>query len=505
MRAPTYVLGVDLGTSACKVCLASPAGTVAGEARAEYPTHSPHPLWAEQDPEAWLPALAIATRQVLAQCGVAAAQVAGIALTSAAHIGVLLDARGTPVRPALLWNDQRSAAEVADLEREAGGEILRLTYQAVSTTWTLPHLLWVRRHEPDAWARARTLLLSKDYLVWQLTGEKVTDPATALSSQLYDVAAGAWSPALCDLAGISPAMLPEIRPPTAAAGRLTERAAEALQLAPGTPVVNGTLDSATELLAAGVCRPGQGMVRLATAGGVQMVVPGPTPHRQRITYPHPVAPFWYCQAGTNTCAAAVRWGADLLAGEGDLPFESWDALAASAPAGADGLLFHPYLAGERAPHWDSQLRGSFVGATLHYGRGHFARAIYEGTAFSIRQAMSALPESAAGTDPLVVAGGGARSALWMRILADVLARPLRVAAGADSAHGAALLGIAGLGLANAMDMAAPHTEPSLVFPDATGVALYDRWFGAYVAVHEHLAPLYHDPDGPWGSSLRRQS
>ena len=493
-----YVLGVDLGTSECKVCLVTEAGEVMRAARAGYATRAPRPLWAEQDPGDWAPAATAATRRLLAETGIAARSVVGIALTSAAHIGVLLDAHGSPVRPAMLWNDQRSSREAAELEREHGEEILRRTYQAVSTTWTLPHLCWVRRNDPDAWARTRRVALSKDFLVEWLVGSPATDPATALSSQLYDASVGRWSPELCAMAGVSPEMLPPVRPARDRIGGLTAEAAERLGLPPGTPVVVGTLDSATELFAAGAVAEGQCLVRLATAGGVQVVIRGPRPNRKLITYPHVVEPLWYCQAGTNACVTSVRWGARLVTGEADVPFAAWDAWAAAAPVGAGGLLFHPYLVGERAPQWDPELRASFVGASLDHGRGHFARAIYEGTAYSIRHAMSVLPGIESSSGALAVVGGGTQSAVWVQILADVLGRPLVVAEGVDSAYGAGLLGLAGLGLSDGRAGAeATAARWRSIAPQPEGTAAYADRYPAYVRVAEALAPLYHQY---WGGA-----
>ena len=487
-----YVLGVDLGTSECKICLITEAGEVVRVTRERYTTHAPRPLWAEQDPRDWAPAATAATRRLVAQTGIAARSIIGMALTSAAHIGVLLDAHGRPVRPAILWNDQRSSREAAELEREHGEEILRKTYQAVSTTWTLPHLCWVRRNDPDAWARTRRVALSKDFLVEWLVGSPATDPATALSSQLYDASVGRWSPELCAMAGVSPEMLPPVRPARDRIGGLTAEAAERLGLPPGTPVVVGTLDSATELFAAGAVAEGQCLVRLATAGGVQVVIRGPRPNRKLITYPHVVEPLWYCQAGTNACATSVRWGARLVTGEADVPFAAWDAWAAAAPVGAGGLLFHPYLVGERAPQWDPELRASFVGASLDHGRGHFARAIYEGTAYSIRHAMSVLPGIESSSGPLAVVGGGTQSAVWVQILANVLGRPLVVAEGVDSAYGAALLGLAGLGLSDGRaGAAATAARRRSIAPQPDCTAAYADRYPAYVRVAEALAPLYH--------------
>ncbi len=493
VNASGMFLGLDLGTSSCKAVLVDISGRVVRSASAAYQTASPQPGWAEQGPADWLAAVATAVRQL----EIAGGEVAGVALTSAAHIGVLLGGDGRPLRPAILWNDQRTVAEVAELEAAAGEMILNASCQAVSTGWTLPHLVWVRRHEPRAWKQVQAIMLSKDYLLHWLTGRAVTDPATAVSSQLYDFRGQSWSCELCALAGVRPEMLPEVLPATGVVGGLLAPAAAALGLKPGTPVVNGTLDSATELLAAGICRPGAAQVRLATAGGVQMVVPGPLPDRRRITYPHAVAPFWYCQAGTSTCAAAVRWAMVTL-GAGEPAAAScaaWDAEARAVPPGCDGLLFHPYLAGERAPHWDPRLRGSFSGLGLNHGRGHLARAVYEGTAYSIRQAMGVLPGVvvAAASEPLAVVGGGSRSTLWCEVLANVLGVPLRPLPDADSATGAALLGLAGLGLAAGLEELAGGRERdcAMIRPEPALMGLYAASFADYIDLHARLAPHYH--------------
>jgi xylulokinase len=206
-----------------------------------------------------------------------------------------------------------------------------------------------------------------------------------------------------------------------------------------------------------------------------------------------VQPHWYCQAGTNACASSVQWGTRIFGGDGEVPFATWDGWAAATPPGAEGLLYHPYLLGERAPQWDPRLRASFVGVTMRHGPGHFARAVYEGTACSIRHAMSVLPDGGARVESLAVVGGGTRSAVWVQILADVLNRPLLVAEEADSAAGAALLGLVGLGLADDLATLAGHRagHGRPVTPDPERAARYDELFATYIAVQDGMAPLYH--------------
>ena len=491
MSPRDLVLGIDVGTGGCKVCAVDRTGRGAAAAAESYPTHSPQPGWAEQDPDDWPVAIAGAVRRLLAEGPIDPSDVAGLALSSAAHVGVLVDEAGRPVRRAILWSDQRSVREAADLEESHGPEILRLSFQKVSTTWTLPHLLWVRRNEPDVWANVRRVLLSKDYVLHWLTGRAVTDPATALSSQLFDASRGEWSHTLCDLVGVRTGDLPEVVPAPAVAGGLGGEVARQLGLPSGLPVVVGTLDSAAETFGAGVVRPGQLLLRLATAGGIHLVLDAPLPHPQLITYPHPIAPLWYCQAGTSSCASAVQWAMTTFTAGRGMSYAEWGELAAGAPPGSEGLIFHPYLAGERCPHWDPHLRASFIGATMHHGPAHFARAVYEGTAFSIRDAFSTLADLPIDEGPLTAVGGGTASDLWLQIMSDVLARPIDVAAHADSSHGAALLGLVGLGLIPTMDQAAAIAARTAkrVIPIAANVKRCDRQFDLYRDIHRQLAPV----------------
>lgn len=489
----TIALGIDIGTGGCKVYAVDDRGHTIGRAGADYPMQTPQPGWVEQNPLDWVRALARTTRDLLAGASIRSGEIAGVALSSAAHIAVLLDDAGVPTRNALLWSDQRSRAEAEELAATTGEEITRCTHNHVSTTWTLPHLLWIRRNDPQAWHRTKRVLLSKDYLAFRLTGRMVTDPATALSSLLFDARAQRWSDMLCDVAGISPDQLPELVPPDAVIGNVTPEAARLSGLPRGAPVVCGTLDSAAETYGAGVAAPGQMLLRLASAGGIHLVLDQPRAHSKLITYPHPVSPFWFAQAGTSTCATSVKWAIRTFAQDLGTSFERWDDLAAAAPPGSEGLLFHPYLAGERCPHWDASLRASFVGMTLRHTLGHFARAVYEGTALSIRDALSVLDALDARSEVLTVVGGGTRSALWLRIVCDCLGLPLNVAPHSDSSYGAALLGLVALGIFDrpADALAKISMTTSQMTPTRENHRLYDRLFDTYRDVHVKLAPVHH--------------
>ena len=488
-----FVLGIDLGTGGCKVCAVGQDGRLAGSGAAAYPTYTPEPGWAEQNPDDWMPAIAGATAELLDETGIRGEEVAGVALSSASHIAVLLDRQGRPTRNAILWSDQRSREEVEALEAASGDEIFARTSNPVSTTWTLPHLAWIQRHDAEAWRRTERILLSKDFLAYQLARCRTTDPATALSSLLYDANEESWSESLCALVDVTPDMLGEVFPATAVVGSLTGSAASMLRLRANIPVINGTLDSAAETFGAGVARSGEALLRLASAGGIHFVFDRAHPHPRLITYPHPVAPLWFSQAGTSTCATSVTWAIRTFTSDRNASFGDWDEMAAKLRPGSEGLFFHPYLSGERCPHWDPRLRASFVGASLRHGTGHFARAVYEGTALSIRDALGILEEVGPSPTDLTAVGGGTESALWLRIVCDCLGKPLRVAAHANSSYGAALLGLVGLGwfkdaeevLAN---VGQSHKEMQ---PDEDNQAIYDKLFETYREIHARLAPVYH--------------
>ena len=488
-----FVLGMDLGTGGCKVCAVGQDGRLAGSGAAAYPTYTPEPGWAEQNPDDWMPAISGATAELLDETGIRGEEVAGVALSSASHIAVLLDRQGRPTRNAILWSDQRSREEVEALEAASGDEIFARTSNPVSTTWTLPHLAWIQRHDPEAWGRTERILLSKDFLAYQLAGCLTTDPATALSSLLYDASEERWSESLCELVNLTPDMLGKVHPATAVVGSLTREAATTLGLRADTPVINGTLDNASETFGAGVASPGRALLRLASAGGIHVVFDRVHPHPRLITYPHPVEPLWFSQAGTSTCATSVTWAIQTFTSNGDVSFGDWDKEAAKISAGSEGLFFHPYLSGERCPHWDPSLRASFVGASLRHETGHFARAVYEGTALSIRDAMGVLEEVGHSPTDLTAVGGGTESELWLRIVCDCLGKPLKIAANADSSYGAALLGLVGLGFFKDPQDVLDNLSGShrVIHPDEGNRAIYDGLFEKYRDIHARLAPVYH--------------
>lgn len=496
MIAPdrSYGLGIDVGTSSCKVCVADDAGRCIGGAAHPYETHSPEPGWSEQDPGDWIAALIASVPAAIASAGIHPSDVRWLSLTSAAHIAVLTDRRDRPLRRAILWNDQRSAAEARAFSKRHGDLILERTFNRVSTTWSLPHLAWVCTHDAPAWRRTARIYFSKDFIARWMTGEAVTDPATAVASMLFDAVSGEWSEEMCGWIGLDPGALPRVQPVRSVCGGLRPQAAEALRLRAGIPVVNGTLDSAAETYCAGANRPGECVIRLGTAGGIHIVKAAPRPHPQLITYPHPVPGLWYSQAGTNSAGSAIAKMAGVFGGLS--PLSEVIEAAAAVPAGAEGLFFHPFLSGERCPYWDPHLRGTFLGISVQHQAAHFMRAVIEGVSYSLKDAFLTIAAEEPCAGILRVVGGGTANRLWTRVLSNVLGRALTVMNRADSAYGAALLGLAAVASDTASALSYAGSEGVIVSPDTEAQAAYQRGFDIYKKWCSHLLPAYRETCSP---------
>ncbi|HEY0518534.1 MAG TPA: FGGY family carbohydrate kinase, partial [Ilumatobacteraceae bacterium] len=346
------LMGVDLGAGGAKVSVVDVDGNTLGEGSAPIQTHTPQLGWAEQDPHEWWTAACNAIRAAVAAAGRPSSSIAGIGVSAGAHIGVLCDASGTPLRRSILWSDGRSAAEATELRDKADARIIELSMNRVNPTWLMPQLLWLARHEPEVVRETRRLFLAKDWLRFKLTGDWHTDFSDAVGAMLVDAPAHTWSEELCDMVGWSRRTLPAIVDSTSVVGDVTIAAAAETGLAAGTPVVCGSNDTTVELFGAGAIAPGEGAVKLATAGVIYQVAAGPLVRPPVSCYPHIIDGLYYTATGINSCASAHRWLRDQFFA--DVGFAGMDDLAASVAPGSDGLLFHPYLQGERAPHWDTK-------------------------------------------------------------------------------------------------------------------------------------------------------
>jgi xylulokinase len=441
------LIGLDIGTTSTKGIVLSDDGRVLASATASYPLSSPQPGWAEQDPEHWW----AAAQRVLARL-----PDGPVGLSGQMHGLVVLDERGAVLRPAILWNDQRTAAECAEIERRVGLErLIALTGNRALTGFTAPKLLWLREHEPEVYARIRHVLLPKDYVRFRLTGERTIDAADASGTLLFDVARRRWSEDVCAALEIPVEWLPEVHESTevATAG-----------------------DQAAAALGVGIVTPGAVSVVLGTSGVVFAVLPAYAPDAQaRVhVFCHAVPATWHAMGVMLSAAGSFEWLHSVLGGPS---YSQLDEEASHWPPGAGGLLFAPYLAGERTPHADPDARAAFTGLSVRHDRGALARAVLEGVAFGLRDSLELL--RALGVAPSVgrVSGGGARSELWPRIVASVLQLPLeRTASEEGSAYGAALLaGVRAGVFADAADAVArcvhvrARVEPEWDYEDAYGM------------------------------------
>ncbi|HWF74533.1 MAG TPA: xylulokinase [Solirubrobacteraceae bacterium] len=428
MRSACF--GIDVGTSAVKGLAIDHSGRVLASAQAGYPLSTPRAGWAEQDPEAWWRA----TETVLARLRAEAGAPAGIGLSGQMHGLVALDARDRVLRPAILWNDQRTVAECEEITAVLGRErLIELTGNRALTGFTAPKLLWIRRHEPEIYARIARIALPKDYVRLRLCGEHATDASDASGTLLLDVAGRRWSSEVLGALEIEPSWLPRVLESPSVSGTTSE----------GVPVAAGGGDQAAGALGVGVVRSGPVSVVLGTSGVVFAALErfAADPEGRVHAFCHAVPGMWHAMGVMLAAGGSLRWLRDVAGGG-----RSYDELVAEAaawPAGTEGLLFLPYLAGERTPHADPEARGAYAGLSVRHDRGALVRAVLEGVAYGLRDALDLVEALSGGAAAEFgrVSGGGARSELWLRIVASVLELPLeRVAVDEGAAFGAAILG-----------------------------------------------------------------
>ena len=484
------LVGLDIGTSGVKGIALDPDGVPLARAQQGLALDTPRPGWAEQDPEAWWSA----AEAVLGVLEAEAGPIEGIGLSGQMHGLVALDAEDRPLRPAILWNDQRTAAECEEIERRVGrGALVARTGNRALTGFTAPKLLWMRRHEPELYARIHTVLLPKDYVRLRLCGERAQDVTDASGTLLFDVAARRWSPEIAEALEIPLEWLP----------RTLESAQVAGSTPAGIPVVAGAGDQAAGALGVGVLDPGRASVVLGTSGVVfaPLADPTPEPEGRTHTFCHVLPDRWHAMGVMLSAAGSLEWFRNTLAPGVD--FATLTAEAAIWPPGAEGLTFLPYLAGERTPHADPDARGVFSGLSLRHDRGALVRAVLEGVCFGLRDCLDLLREGGAAIDVGIASGGGASSDVWLQMAADILELPLRRPVRTEGAAlGAALLAGVGAGTwsdvraaaAAAVDLADP------LAPDADRAEAYRAaratFSALYPAIAGTRAPGSAGPDAP---------
>ena len=489
-----YYIGIDSSTTATKALLLAETGEVVGVASSTYDYETPQPLWSEQRPELWWTATVDSMRQLLAETAVPPQSVRGIGLTGQMHGLVLLDKNDAVLRPALLWNDQRTGAECDEMRAIIGKQrLINITGNDALTGFTAPKILWVKNNEPEIYGRIAHILLPKDYVRLQLTGEYATDKAGGAGTQLFDVRQRDWSQELVTKLGIDPAWLPPTFEGTAVTGQLTLAAAEAIGLPAGIPVMAGGGDQAANAVGTGAVVDGVVALSLGTSGVVFASSDQPIvePDGRLHAFCHAVPDKWHLMGVMLSAAGSLRWYRDALAP--GVFFDDLLAPAIDVPAGSEGLLFLPYLTGERTPHPDPLARGGFIGLTVRHGQPHLTRAVLEGVAFGLRDSLELMRKAGlANINQVRASGGGMRSPLWRQILADVLqAEIVTVNTTEGAAYGAALLALVGAGAFASVEAACAQlvrvtgkTEPG------GNTAVYNRLYPAYQQLYPALKQTF---------------
>lgn len=489
-----HVIGIDVSTTATKALLVDETGQVLATGTATYGYEVPHPMWTEQDPLLWWEAAQDAIGEALHKSGVSADTVDAVGLTGQMHGSVLLDQAGEVIRPAILWNDQRTAAECDEIRERVGRDrLISTTGNDALTGFTAPKLLWVANHEPDNWSRTATVLLPKDYVRYRLTGERAVDVAGGSGTILFDLASRTWSSEILEALDIDPSICPPTFEGPAVTGRISTSAAEATGLRAGTPVVAGGGDQSANAVGVGAIEPGVTALSLGTSGVVFATSEGPTvdPEARVQAFCHAVPERWHMMGVMLSAAGSLRWLRDALAPDAD--FDALVAGAAEVEAGSEGLLFLPYLTGERTPYPDPDARGAFVGLTVSHDLRHMTRAVLEGVAFGLRDGLDLMVEAGVTRpDSIRASGGGTRSPLWRQILSDVLEAGIEsVATEEGAAYGAAVLASIGAGhftdaaeATGALVEVSPTAEPSQDAPR------YREWHTRFRELYPALRPSF---------------
>jgi xylulokinase len=490
-----HFLGIDTSTTGSKAILIDEGGQIRATASSPHTLQTPRPLWSEQDPGQWWQAVVASIRAVLEESGPERDDIAAIGLTGQMHGLVLLDEAGEVLRPAILWNDQRTQRQCDEIHARIGKEkFIQITGNVALAGFTAPKILWVAENEPEIYTRARHILLPKDFIRYKLTGKMAMDKADGAGTVLMDLKNRQWSPEILEALDIPADWMPELYEGPQITGTVTQEAAEQTGLPAGIPVVAGSGDQAAQAVGVGAVHEGIVALTLGTSGVVFATTGSPfiEPEGRLHAFCHAVPGRWHLMGVMLSAAGSLRWYRDTIA-----PTVDYDALlepAAEIAPGSDGLLFLPYLTGERTPHPDPLARGAFVGLTVRHSLPHLTRAVLEGVAFGLRDSFELMKEAGlAAIDQVRVSGGGAKSVLWQQILADVFGSELvTVNTTEGAAFGAALL--AGVGAEHWPSVEAA-CQASIritgrVRPNVEATRRYERIYRIYRGLYPALKPSF---------------
>ena len=490
-------IGLDIGTSGAKAIICDGEGIIIASALAEYPISSPQPLWSEQHPADWWRGAQEAIRTVVSH--VDPAHIRGIGLTGQMHGAVFLDDANNVIRPSLLWNDQRTAAECTEITQKVGAErLLAIAGNPALTGFQAPKILWVRNHEPDNYARIAHIVLPKDYIRFMLSDVYAADVADGAGTLLMDISARDYSPDILTALGIPRAWLPRLYEGPQVTGELSARAAALLGIPAGIPIIAGGGDNAAAAIGTGIVTRGVVNSSIGTSGVIFAHSDSIAldPKGRLHTFCHSVPGAWHMMAVTLSAGGSFAWFRNLLRQLGNpaLSYDDLVAVAAPTPIGAEGLVFLPYLNGERTPHLDPLARGGFIGLTSRHTVGHMARAVLEGVTYSLRDGISIMHELGVPTTDIRATGGGGKSAFWRQLQADIYGAPVSTLAAEEGpAYGAALLAGVGTGHFRDINDAVQRCVrvATTVEPQNSAAAQHERVYAIYRQLYGHLATDNH--------------
>jgi xylulokinase len=477
----SVLVGLDVGTGGARAVAIDSSGEIVAEASSEYPLHTPHPGWTEQDPEDWWEG----AKEVLAKVASGAGGVAGIGLTGQMHGSVFLDGSDRVVRPALLWNDQRTQAQCDRITQAVGGErLISISGNPALTGFQAPKIVWLRDEEPENYGRVSRVLLPKDYVRLRLTGEYATDASDAAGTLLLDMRARDWSGEILDALEIPHEWMPEVYEGPEETGALREEVAEELGLPPNIPVAAGGGDNAAAAVGTGIVGPGLVNSSVGTSGVLFAHTDEfkPDPSGRLHAFCHAVPGAYHLMGVTLSAGGSLSWWREALGGDFDELVEA----ASDVPPGSEGLVFLPYLSGERTPHLDPKARGAFFGLTARHGAQHMTRAVMEGVIFSLRDSLEIMRELDVPIDDVRATGGGARSDLWRQLQADIYATPIRrTVADEGPAYGAALLAGVASGTYADVDEATCVVElrEEITEPESERSKIYGDYYEVYRSLY----------------------
>ncbi len=495
---PEFLLGIDIGTTGSKALLIDSGGALKAGATTEYAMMTPQPQWAEQHPDEWWRATVASIKSVMREGAIRPDRVAAIGLTGQMHGLVLLDGKGAVLRPCIMWNDQRSAKECVAITNAVGeAKLLELTGNPVLPGFTAPKVLWVREHEPEVYRRISKILLPKDYIRFRLTQKFLSDVSDASGTSLFDVGGRKWSDEMLRALAVPRECLPDVTESPVVSSRVSPQAAKETGLLDGTPVVGGAGDQAAQAVGAGVIKEGVVSVTIGTSGVVFALSKTFRPHGRLHAFCHAVPDTWHVMGVMLSAGGSFRWYRDALCGWDKVKAEVlgkdvYDLLtneAAEIPPGCEGLIFLPYLGGERTPHPDPDARGVFFGLTLRHTKAHLTRAVLEGVSFGLRDSLELMRSLGISVGQVRVSGGGAKSLFWRQLLADVFnAEIVTVNVTEGAAYGAALLAGVGAGLfVNVSEACEKTTHTAGSVLPGTSAEIYEKYYNRYRSLYPAVA------------------